>query len=99
MSKKSCRWKMKGRQMKVRIAVLQRGWVFVGKYKKLKDGSRKLENAQCVRVWGTSRGLGELVNGPLPNTKLDPSGTVEYHYLTEVAGIEANADKWAKHLV
>lgn len=77
----------------VRIVVLQRGWVYVGRFERDGD-TRRLTNAKCVRRWGTTKGLGELVNGPLRDTVLDATGTVEYHAMTEVNSIICNADKW-----
>lgn len=82
----------------VRIVILQRGWVFVGRYTKLKNGERILDHAQCIRAWGTTKGLGELRNGPTPSTRLDPSGTVRFHYLTEVGTLDAEESAWQKHL-
>lgn len=77
----------------VRIVLLQRGWVYVGKYSQ--DGSQcKLENASCIRRWGTTKGLGELVNGPLDDTTLDKAGTVRFHELSVIATIDCNPEKW-----
>ncbi|MFB3910421.1 MAG: hypothetical protein ACE15D_18685 [Candidatus Eisenbacteria bacterium] len=82
----------------IRIVILQRGWVTVGEYETL-DGAvgadqRRLVNAKVIRRWGTTKGLGELVDGPLPNTILDPAGEVRFHALGEVASIVVNAKKW-----
>ncbi len=57
------------------IVVLDRGFVYVG------DVSREgdfiiISNAKNIRKWGTTRGLGELVNGPLTSTVLDPVGSM-----------------------
>ena len=58
------------------IAVLDRGFVYVGQIKR--EGYFVLiENARNIRVWGTTNGLGELRNGPLKDTKLDVCGTVK----------------------
>ncbi len=78
----------------VRLVVLQRGWVAVGRF--YKDGSDcSLECAQIIRRWGTTRGLGELAAlGPLENTKLDPAGTLRFHALTIVAQLDVKQDKW-----
>lgn len=83
---------------KIVIAILQRGWVFVGKL--TKDGNECiLTNAQNIRRWGTSNGLGELAEkGPLKETKLDKVGTVKFHELTTVALIECDQDVWSKEL-
>lgn len=77
-----------------RIAVLQRGWIYVGDYYREGNDCR-LENAACIRSWGTSKGLGEIAeNGPNDNTKLDPCPTVEFHRLGEVLTIICNSKKW-----
>ena len=76
-----------------RIVVLQRGWVFVGKYSK-RGEECTLENAHCIRLWGTTKGLGELRDKPLSGTKLDPAGTINYHQLTEVFNLHVNYDGW-----
>ena len=58
------------------IVVVDRGWVYVGIARHV-DGALKIENARCIRRWGTTRGLGELAeSGPTSETKLDPMGTV-----------------------
>ena len=59
-----------------RIIVADRGWVFAGNCEDMPDGSVVIRNAQNIRVWGTTRGLGELINGPLASTKIDPCGEV-----------------------
>ena len=57
----------------VRIVILQRGWVMVGRWHR--DGDDiTLTDASVIRRWGTSKGLGELVNGPLSGTTLDQAG-------------------------
>ena len=77
----------------VRIVILQRGWVFVGVFSQ--EGSKcSLDNGFNIRIWGTSKGLGELVNGPLSNTKCDPIPHIEFHELTIVATLKVNASKW-----
>lgn len=78
----------------VTIVVLQRGWVVVGR---LTRGETQctLADAHVVRVWGTTKGLGEIaLNGPTAKTVLDPCGVVHYHPLTEVLSIQCTQDKW-----
>lgn len=71
-----------------RIVVLQRGWVVVGRWHR--DGDDvTITDAQVIRRWGTSRGLGELVNGPTSSTTLDPGGTIRTHVLGVVLTIDA----------
>lgn len=83
--------------MNVQIVILQRGWVAVGDFSQ--DGSEcKLSRAKIIRRWGTSKGLGELIDGPLKSTALDPAGTLRFHELTVVARLEARAEGWKKWL-
>lgn len=72
----------------VRIVILQRGWVVVGRWHR--DGDDvTITGASVIRRWGTTKGLGELVDGPLSDTVLDPAGTVRCHVLGVVAAIDA----------
>lgn len=83
---------------KIKIVVLQRGWVYVGRYEE--NGEKgTLTDAKNVRRWGTTKGLGQLAaDGPQPNTVLDPAGTVRFHVLTTVATLDADDEKWAEAL-
>lgn len=87
----------KSKKDPVRIVVLQRGWVYVGRLKRGKEECI-ISNAKCIRYWGTSKGLGELVNGPLSGTKLDDANVVRYHPLTEINTIDCNEEAWSKIL-
>src|ERR1035437_939434 len=82
----------------VKIVILQRGWVFVGKMEK--DGDNcLLHNASIIRTWGTTKGLGELSEGPTLSTKLDKcNGIVEFDKLTIVATIACDENAWSKHV-
>ena len=75
----------------------ERGWVAVGEYSQDGDVCR-LDKAKIIRCWGTTKGIGELVDGPTPKTVLDPAGTLQFHALTVVARIAANAAAWEKAL-
>lgn len=82
-----------------KIVVLQRGWVMVGRMER--DGDEcKLHDASTIRVWGTTKGLGEIAQGgPTSNTRLDKChGVVEFHYLTVIATLAVSEDKWLSHL-
>ncbi len=80
----------------IKIVILQRGWVYVGRF--VKDAELcRLENASCIRVWGTTKGIGELVKGPTSSTKLDECGIVRFHELTIIAMIDCEESKWSKH--
>ena len=60
-----------------RIIVADRGWVFVGDCEEHEDHSVTIRNAKNIRIWGTTKGLGELVNGPIAGkTKYDEYGVV-----------------------
>ncbi len=80
--------------MTVRIVVAQRGWVFVGEWNTHGD-EVILQRAKSIRRWGTSQGLGQLINGPTDSTVLDPAGTVRLHRLGIVATYDCNPEKWA----
>ena len=77
----------------IKIAILQRGWVFVGRFSKV-GSDCKLENAYCIRQWGTTKGIGELVDGPTSKTVLDPTPTVTFNELTIVALIDVSENGW-----
>lgn len=80
----------------IKIAILQRGWVMVGRFERT-GSDCKLHNAHVIRIWGTKRGLGEIAgNGPTKDTVLDKCyGVVEFDYLTIVALISVEESKWA----
>lgn len=83
----------------VKIVILQRGWCMVGRFER-KENECKLLDASVIRVWGTTKGLGEIAkDGPTSNTKLDKcNGLVEFDYLTVVATIACNEKAWEKSL-
>lgn len=83
----------------IKIVVLQRGWVLVGRFEK--DGTNcKLHDASVIRNWGTTKGLGELaISGKTKDTKLDKcGGLVEFDILTVVLQLSVNESLWAKEL-
>lgn len=57
------------------IVVLDRGFVYVGNVADEGENIR-ITNCRNIRRWGTTKGLGELVNGPTKDTVLDQVGTV-----------------------
>lgn len=80
---------------KIRILVLQRGWVVIGVIVAESEKEIRLEKACVVRRWGTTRGLGQIAaNGPVDETMLDPCGTVRVHPLSIVMQIDANQEAW-----
>lgn len=84
---------------KVKIIVLQRGWVVVGEYSQTATEGT-LTNAATIRVWGTTKGLGELASdGPTSSTKLDKAGIVRFERLTTVLVLDVKDDtEWISKL-
>lgn len=83
----------------IKIVVLQRGWVLIGKFER--DGDQcKLHQASVIRNWGTTKGLGELAkDGPTSSTKIDKcNGLVEFESLTMVLSISVDESKWQNAL-
>lgn len=78
----------------IKIAILQRGWVFIGRF--TKNGTDcKLTDAYNIRTWGTTKGLGELAeNGKTDKTNLDKVNDVLFHELGIVALLDVNMEKW-----
>ena len=72
-----------------RIVVADRGWVFVGDCEDNPNGTVTIYNTSNIRIWGTTKGLGELVDGPLKDTKHDPYGTVRCAPIVQI-----NINKW-----
>lgn len=57
------------------IVVLDRGFVYVGQTEIIGDFV-KITKARNIRYWGTTKGLGELADGPTRSTKLDDVGEI-----------------------
>jgi hypothetical protein len=72
------------------IVVLDRGFVYVGDVT-CDDQWCVIKNAKNIRVWGTTKGLGELVSGPTSKTVLDDVGTVRAPMRAVISLIDA---KW-----
>jgi hypothetical protein len=77
----------------IKIVVLDRGFVYVG-HVSTEDDLLTIKNAKNLRVWGTTKGLGELVSGPLSGTKLDKVGTVRAPYRALISLIDVEQAKW-----
>jgi hypothetical protein len=90
--------KIKDDTRPIRIAVLQRGWVVVGRHSK--DGEiHRMEDANVVRRWGTTQGLGQIAqDGPTTSTVLDPCPPITVHELTIVLLMECEARSWSTKL-
>ena len=78
----------------MRIVILQRGWVVVGRVATV-DGEVVISDASVIRRWGTTRGLGEIAaGGPTDETVLDPCGVVRVHPLAIVAQMQCEEGAW-----
>ena len=84
----------------VRIAVLDRGFVYIGRMPADFDlyveppTTLTLTNAWNIRRWGTKEGLGQLVNGPLKETVLDKIGTIHVPWKSVIHLIDVVESKW-----
>ncbi len=78
------------------IVVLDRGFVYVGDV--TIDGDWLLvQDAQCVRRWGTSHGLGELAEkGPQSQTQLEMACTIKAPLRAVVFLIKCEASSWIR---
>lgn len=73
---------------KRQIVIGERGWVWVGNVTR-DGGDYVLADASCIRVWGTTNGLGELATkGKQSKTVLDPCGTVRVPELAVIGRID-----------
>ena len=84
----------------IRIVVLNRGWIGIGRYFQ-KGMNCRLENAHTIRRWGTpEKGLGQLaIEGKQKETVLDRS-TIEYfHVLVVIKSIACDYSLWDDILV
>ena len=70
------------------IVIGERGWVWVGNVSR-EGGDYILNDAAVIRVWGTTKGLGELaLKGKQSKTELDPCGTVRVPELAVIGRID-----------
>ena len=76
------------------IAVLDRGWVFVGRVTSDTDHIT-IKGGACVRYWGTTNGLGQLASsGPQSATKLDKVAEVKFAPRALLFLLPCQEDKW-----
>ena len=75
------------------IVVCDRGYVFAGDCV-IDESFCVIKNAKNVRKWGTTKGLGELINGPLAGTVLDDYGVVRVPMRAVINIIDVDAAKW-----
>lgn len=77
------------------IVIADRGFVYVGDVQW--DGEFcVVSNARNIRIWGTTKGLGELaLGGPTSKTQLDAVGTVRIPCRAVISLIDTEAGKWS----
>lgn len=79
----------------IKIVVLDRGFIYVGATTVDIDNEFiTIRNAHNIRVWGTTRGLGELTAGPTSSTKIDRVGTVKAPLRALISVIDTEAGAW-----
>ncbi len=83
------------------IVIADRGWVWVGKVSANAEAAMLagsmvvIEDARCVRRWGTTEGLGQLARkGPQPNTKLETPTTVKVAGKAVIAILPCEPSAW-----
>lgn len=77
----------------MQIVVLDRGFVYVGEVVTDKDWVY-VEKTQNIRVWGTEKGLGQLVQGPTSKTVLDPVGSLQAPIRALISLIKVEEKSW-----
>lgn len=81
----------------LQIVVLDRDFVFIGRITHLEDEQRTIiDDAKNIRKWGTDKGLGQLRDGPRPETILDECGTITVPDRSLIFFIECSEHGWAK---
>lgn len=87
---------VKSEWLGLQIAVMDRGWVYVGNVQTIGE-YYLIHEASCVRKWGTSKGLGQLArNGPLQATILDPTPLVRAERRAVLFCIQCDEAAWNK---
>jgi hypothetical protein len=77
----------------IKIVIADRGFVYIGNVEET-DDFVKLKNSSNIRVWGTTKGIGELVGGPLSGTKLDKVGSLRIPNRAVISIIDVEQAKW-----
>lgn len=82
----------------IKIVVLERGFTYVGRVESDIADDVTIRGARSLIRWGTTEHLGQLADGPLPNTKLGASCTVQVRRCQIIHMIEVNQNGWTKHI-
>lgn len=82
-----------------KIVVVQSGFVYVGQVDYLTEAGVawvRISGARNIRVWGTTKGLGQLAtSGPTSDTVLDVAGTVYVPLHAVLHLMDVVNKKWA----
>ncbi len=80
----------------IKICILQRGWVVIGRFSKDEGGNFTIESpCYVIRKWGTTGGLGQLAaEGPLAETKLDKTPEITGFRDSVIFTIAVDDDRW-----
>ena len=77
-----------------KIIVLDNGFVVYGSVSQ-EHQYLVISNCACIRVWGTTKGLGQLANsGPTKDTVLEPQPTTRVHELQVTQIIDCRGEAW-----
>ncbi len=83
----------------IRIVILDRGFVCVGTLEPHPDFAfHWLFTGRTIRRWGTTEGLAQLANGPLPNTALDAPETSDIPWRAVLKTLHVSEEAWLPHL-
>jgi hypothetical protein len=88
----------------ISIVVLQGRWVLVGVVRDdgRESGEMRLLRAHVVQRWGTTKGLGQLVAGPRPETVLDAlpavDGELAIPYHSVIFTLQCDEAAWKRSL-
>lgn len=82
----------------MKIVVINNGFVFVCKTYSRDGDTATMTTARCIRTWGTTGGLGQLVSGPTDNTVLDATIPIVAVPMHQVVFTFDVGSAWDKHL-
>lgn len=82
----------------IKIVVMERGFVYVGKVVNGTDGVVTIHGARSIIRWGTTGHLGGLVDGPLVETRLGAPCVVTTRIQQVIHTIEVNQNGWGAHI-
>ena len=77
-------------EMGLQIVVMDRGFVYAGRTT-IEGDIVTISGAKNIRRWGTTKGLGELINGPKSQTVVDDAGEVVAPLKAVIHFIKCNA--------